>query len=168
MIETALLNEGWDAGTDWNALAARAVDRAVRMSPFVALADSEMPIEIAVRLTRDSEVQTLNREYRNKDKPTNVLSFPMFERDEIAGLADSPFPEVMLGDIVLAQETCAHEAAEKGIAMTAHATHLMVHGVLHLMGFDHISDDEAEAMEALERRIMADLGHDDPYGDETR
>ena len=165
MIETALLNEGWDRATDWEALAERAVDRAVRLSPFAALADSATPIEIAIRLTRDAEVQILNRDYREKDKPTNVLSFPMFAGDEIAGLADSPFPETMLGDIVLAQETCVREAADKGIAMSAHATHLIVHGVLHLLGFDHISDAEAEEMEGLERLIMTDLGHDDPYGE---
>jgi probable rRNA maturation factor len=92
----------------------------------------------------------------------------MFAPEEIPDLANSPFPEMMLGDIVLAQETCAREAQDKGIAMAAHATHLIVHGVLHLIGFDHISETDAEEMEGLERLIMAQLGHDDPYGDETR
>ncbi|MFM7029017.1 MAG: rRNA maturation RNase YbeY [Chakrabartia sp.] len=165
MIETALLNQGWDDGTDWEALAARAVGRAIALSPHAALADAEAEIEIAIRLTEDAEVHVLNRDYRGKDKPTNVLSFPMFEADEIAGLVQGPCPEALLGDIVLARETCAREAAEKGIAFSAHATHLIVHGVLHLIGFDHISDDEAEEMEALERRILNDLGLDDPYGD---
>jgi len=168
MIETALLNEGWDAGTDWAALATRAADCAIRLSPHAHLAEIDTPVEIAIRLTRDAEVQSLNRDYRGKDKPTNVLSFPMFAPEEIAELADSPFPEIMLGDIVLAQETCAREAQDKGIAMAAHATHLIVHGVLHLIGFDHISETDAEEMEGLERLIMAQLGHDDPYGDETR
>ena len=168
MIEAALLNEGWDAGTDWAALATRAADCAIRLSPHAHLAKSDTPVEIAIRLTRDAEVQLLNRDYRGKDKPTNVLSFPMFAPEEIAELADSPFPEIMLGDIVLAQETCAREAQDKGIAMAAHATHLIVHGVLHLIGFDHISETDAEEMEGLERLIMAQLGHDDPYGDETR
>lgn len=167
MIEAALLNEGWDAGTDWDVLAARAVDRAIRLSPYTSLADIDTAIEIAVRLTRDAEVQVLNRDYRGKDKPTNVLSFPMLEPDDVSALASSPFPEIMLGDIVLAEETCGREAAEKGIAMSTHATHLIVHGVLHLLGFDHISEAEAEEMESLERLIMADLGYDDPYGDET-
>ena len=165
MIETALLNQGWDDGTDWETLAARAVARAIALSPHAALAEAEAEIEVAIRLTEDAEVHALNRDYRGKDKPTNVLSFPMFDADEIAGLAQGPFPEALLGDIVLAHETCAREAAEKGIAFSAHATHLIGHGVLHLIGFDHISDDEAEEMEALERRILNDMGLDDPYGD---
>ena len=80
-------------------------------------------------------------------------------------MAEAGEPEIMLGDIILAKETCAREAADKGIAVNAHATHLIVHGVLHLIGFDHITDADAEEMEGLERLIMADLGHDDPYGD---
>jgi probable rRNA maturation factor len=165
MIETAVLNQGWDEGTDWEALAQKAVARAIALSPHAALATTEIEIETAIRLTDDAEVHTLNRDYRGKDKPTNVLSFPMFAPDEIASLAEGPFPEAMLGDIVLARETCAREAEEKGIPVSTHATHLIVHGVLHLIGFDHISDAEAEDMEGLERLIMADLGHDDPYGD---
>jgi probable rRNA maturation factor len=165
MIETAVLNQGWDDGTDWEALAQKAVARAIALSPHAGLASADVEIEIAVRLTADAEVHILNRDYRGKDKPTNVLSFPMFDPDEIDGLAEGPFPEAMLGDIVLAKETCAREAEEKGIPFSTHATHLMVHGVLHLIGFDHISDADAEDMEGLERLIMADLGHDDPYGD---
>ena len=89
----------------------------------------------------------------------------MYEPDEILDLEDERLPEIMLGDIVLARETCAREAEDKGIPMPTHATHLIVHGVLHLLGYDHIDDDDANEMEALERLIMADLGHDDPYGD---
>ena len=165
MIDTAILNEGWDKAIDWDALAEAAVDRAIRLSPYPRLADGETPVEIAVRLTSDAEVHLLNRSYRGKDKPTNVLSFPMFDPEEMDGLTASDAPEILLGDIVLAQETCAREAADKGITLDAHATHLIVHGVLHLIGFDHISDMEAQKMEGLERLIMADLGHDDPYGD---
>lgn len=165
MIETALVNQGWADDTDWAALAQKAVARAIALSPCAALATACVEIEIAIRLTDDAEVQQLNRDYRGKDTPTNVLSFPMFAAEEVAQLAKGPFPEAILGDIVLAQETCAREAADKGIAMATHATHLIVHGVLHLIGFDHISDAEAEDMEGLERLIMADLGHDDPYGD---
>ena len=73
------------------------------------------------------------------------------------------FPELLLGDIVLAAETCAREAEEKGITLRAHATHLVVHGMLHLLGYDHIEDDEAEAMESLERVALQQLGFDDPY-----
>lgn len=165
MIETALLNQGWDDGTDWEALATRAVACAIAQSPLAALAEAATEIEVAIRLTDDAEVQALNRAYRGKDKPTNVLSFPMFDEGALAGLAQGPCPEALLGDIVLARETCALEAADKGIAVSAHATHLIVHGVLHLIGFDHISDHDAEEMEALERLILNDLGLADPYGD---
>lgn len=165
MIETAVVNQGWAEGTDWAALAQKAVARAIALSPYAALANSDVAIEIAVRLSDDAAVQQLNRDYRGKDAPTNVLSFPMLAADEILPLAQGPFPEAILGDIVLARETCTREAADKGIAVPTHATHLIVHGVLHLIGFDHISDAEAEDMEGLERLIMADLGHDDPYGD---
>ena len=165
MIDTAILNEGWDTSTDWDGLAEAAVNHAIRLSPHSALADIDTPVEIAIRLTNDAEVHILNRSYRQKDKPTNVLSFPMVAPEEMDGLAEAGEPEIMLGDIVLAKETCAREAADKGIAVNAHATHLIVHGVLHLIGFDHITDADAEEMEGLERLIMADLGHDDPYGD---
>ena len=165
MIETALLNQGWDDGTDWAAIAQKATERTLALSPYAALGAADVAIEVAIRLTDDAEVQTLNRDYRGKDAPTNVLSFPMFDPDEIAGLANGPFPELLLGDIVLARETCAREAHDKAITVRAHATHLIVHGILHLLGFDHISDADAEDMEGLERLIMADLGHDDPYGD---
>ncbi len=165
MIETALLNQGWDDGTDWAAIAQKAAARTLALSPYAALGAADVAIEVAIRLTDDAEVQSLNRDYRGKDTPTNVLSFPMCDPDEIAGLADGPFPELLLGDIVLARETCAREAHDKAITAQAHATHLIVHGILHLLGFDHISDADAEDMEGLERLIMADLGHDDPYGD---
>lgn len=165
MIETALLNQGWDDGTDWAAIAQKAAARTLALSPYAALGAADVAIEVAIRLADDAEVQTLNRDYRGKDTPTNVLSFPMFDPDEIAGLANGPYPELLLGDIVLARETCAREAHTKGMSVQAHATHLIVHGILHLLGFDHISDADAEDMEGLERLIMADLGHDDPYGD---
>jgi len=165
MIDTAILNEGWDASIDWEGLAEAAVTRAIRLSPHSALAAIDTPIEIAIRLTSDAEVHILNRTYRQKDKPTNVLSFPMVDPEEMDALAEAGEPEIMLGDIVLAKETCTREAADKNVTMDAHATHLIVHGVLHLIGFDHITDADAEEMEGLERLIMADLGHDDPYGD---
>lgn len=165
MIEAAVLNEGWDEATDWEALAQTAVAWAVQRTRFAGLARSDTPVEIAIRLTTDAEVQALNRQYREKDKPTNVLSFPMYDAEELIDLEDERLPEIMLGDIAMARETCTREAEEKGIPMATHATHLIVHGVLHLLGFDHISDADADEMEALERLIMADLGHDDPYGD---
>ncbi len=114
--------------------------------------------------TTDAEVHTLNREWRQRDKPTNVLSFPMLTRDQLLGLA-AVGPPVMLGDIALAYETCAREAEEKGIPLEHHAAHLIVHGLLHLAGYDHVhSDAEAEAMEALETAALAKMGIPDPYG----
>ena len=163
MIETALIDEGWPDIADWEALAASAVSAAIASTPHAGLAAMGADVEIAVRLTGDEEVQALNRDYRQKDKPTNVLSFPMVQPDLIDGLANSDDGEILLGDIVLARETCAREAEERGVPVSAHAAHLIVHGTLHLLGYDHMRDDEAEAMEALEREIMVGLGLHDPY-----
>ena len=106
-----------------------------------------------MRLTSDDEVRHLNAQYRGKDKPTNVLSFPMVQPDLLDTVSqNSDDGELLLGDIVLAHGVCAAEAAERGIAVETHATHLIVHGTLHLLGYDHEDDDEAEGMEAIERR----------------
>jgi probable rRNA maturation factor len=155
-------SEGWPPH-DWRSLADRAVASAITATPHRGLASIVEHAEVAIRMTSDAEVRTLNRDYRGKDKPTNVLSFPMFEPGEIAGLAKSQLPEILLGDIVLAHETCAAEAAEKGVSLEAHASHLIVHGMLHLLGYDHQDDSAAGIMEALERKAMADLGLHDPY-----
>lgn len=108
-------------------------------------------------------MQALNREWRMKDVPTNVLSFPMMSRNELADLAADGGPE-MLGDIALAWETCSREAVEKEISVQNHAAHLLVHGLLHLSGRDHHDALEADAMEALEIKALASMGFDDPYG----
>ena len=120
-------------------------------------------VELSVRLASDAEVHALNSEWRGKDKPTNVLSFPMAEPDELE-IADAAGPELMLGDIILARGVCAAEAADKGIPLESHAAHLMVHGTLHLLGYDHMDDDSAADMEAREMRALARLGIADPYG----
>jgi probable rRNA maturation factor len=150
--------EDWPQGA-WDALAERAAQAAGAGEPL--LGNSRLMASLL--FTSDAEVHTLNREWRDRDKPTNVLSFPMLEREELASLAPDG-PPVMLGDIALAYETCAREAAEKGITLEAHAAHLIVHGLLHLAGHDHVmSDAQAEEMEALETRILAKLGIADPY-----
>lgn len=152
--------EDWPAG-EWEALAKRAAAAAGEGEPLLA----NPRLTASLLFTSDAEVHSLNREWRQRDKPTNVLSFPMLEREELEALAEDGPPE-LLGDIALAYETCAREAAEKGITLEAHAAHLIVHGLLHLAGHDHVdSDEQAEAMEQLETRILAKLGIADPYGD---
>ena len=163
MLDTvALREEPWPEG-DWQGLTERAANAAVSASPQAELGTMAAAIEIAVRLTSDDEVQTLNRQYRQQDKPTNVLSFPMVQPDLIETLANTDDGEVLLGDIVLAHGVCAAEAVEKGVDLEAHATHLIVHGLLHLLGYDHQDADEAEHMESLERDVMAGLKLHDPY-----
>ncbi len=165
MLETAVINEGWGTATDWEALAEKAVIATLAATPFAALASLPATVEIAIRLTSDAEVHKLNAAYRGKDKPTNVLSFPMVQPDLIEGLANTDDGEVLLGDIVLAKGVCGAEAEEKHIPVADHATHLIVHGLLHLLGYDHIRDEEAERMESIERAVLAGLGLHNPYND---
>jgi len=156
----------WPDALDWEARAAEAAAAALALTPYAPLADAAPLVEIAVRLTDDAEVQALNRDFRSKDKPTNVLSFPQVQADLLTSLSNSDDGEILLGDIVLARETCAREAEEKGIPLADHATHLIVHGTLHLVGYDHMDDVSAAAMEALEVKALASLGIANPYGDE--
>ena len=163
MIETLTLVENWPSDTDWDALATTAVNAAIAATPHGTLAQSDTPIEISVKFGSDCEVHTLNRDYRQKDKPTNVLSFPMVPPDMIDTLSNSDDGEVLLGDIILARGVCEDEADERGVSISAHATHLVVHGTLHLLGYDHIDDAQAEAMESIEQQVMATLGLHNPY-----
>ena len=164
MLETALSVESpWPAG-DWEALAHRAATAAMERTPHGEMLGYPVTVEISIRLTTDAEVQTLNNQYRHKDKPTNVLSFPMVQADLLDTIdQNSDDGEVLLGDIVLAYGVCAAEAEERGIPIEQHATHLIVHGTLHLLGYDHLEDHEAEAMEAIEIDALAALGLADPY-----
>jgi probable rRNA maturation factor len=162
VIAVELDADAWPDG-DWPGLAERAAAAALTASPQAPLAAMGAVVEISIRLTSDAEVQTLNRQYRQKDKPTNVLSFPMVQPDLIETLAETDDGEVLLGDIVLALETCTREAAERGVPLEDHAAHLIVHGTLHLLGHDHMNDAEADAMEAIEQVAMAALGLHDPY-----
>jgi probable rRNA maturation factor len=150
LIESDVADE-WDSSTDWRALAARAVRAAISQSDWPDLADTE----VSVKFTSDDEVHALNAAWRGKDKATNVLTFPM---------AEDPENAPMLGDIVLAHGVCAREAAEKAVPIETHAAHLVVHGTLHLLGYDHeTGDDDAEEMEEIERKALASLGIADPY-----
>ncbi|GGE15234.1 hypothetical protein GCM10011529_22070 [Polymorphobacter glacialis] len=164
--ETDLASPLWTTTptTDWETLAASAVAAALAVSPHGHLADSGANVEVSVRLSDDEDVHNLNRQYRQKDKPTNVLSFPMVQADLIESLANSDDGEILLGDIILAAETCTREAAEKGWANSDYAQHLIVHGTLHLLGYDHeLGESQADKMEALESAACASLGLPDPY-----
>ena len=163
IVKTTITAPGWDAATDWSALGERAARAALMTTPHAGLDRAGYAVEVAVRLSDDAEIQGLNRQYRHKDVPTNVLSFPMVQPDLLGSIANSDDGEVLLGDIVLAAQTVAAEAAAKGLSVADHATHLIVHGLLHLIGYDHGDDGKAEAMEALETTAMATLGLADPY-----
>ena len=167
MLEIALdADEEWDSsgGTslDWSSLARRAAAAAIFESAFPDLGEAERPVEISVTLTGDEQVRTLNGEWRRKDKPTNVLSFPMADERDLSR-ANIAGPELLLGDIILARGICAAEAAEKGVSIEHHAAHLIVHGTLHLLGHDHVDDGEAADMEAREVRALGRLGIANPY-----
>ena len=136
-------------------------DAAFRRWCELALRQRSADSEMTIRLVDEPEARELNHTYRHKDYATNVLSFPADVPDD---LLDIP----LLGDLVICVAVVEREAAEQGKALEAHWAHLVIHGCLHLLGYDHIDDDEAEEMEALERELLAELGHPDPYAcDET-
>jgi probable rRNA maturation factor len=187
MVEVELdQTDDWETDTDWDVLASRSVEAA-----FVALGFTPAGhISISINLSDNDEVHALNKQWRGKDKPTNVLSFPMLDEHQLQQLRHSreggnPSPdgdvtprqvidprlrggddtgcELLLGDLILAHTVCASEAAEKAIPLPQHVTHLIIHGTLHLLGYDHIEDEEAEDMEALEVKALASLGLPNPY-----
>lgn len=153
-IDVLVQSQQWAALEGVERLAERATAAALSHAGVALKAGAELSIALA----DDATVRQLNAQWRGLDKPTNVLSFPAAEPDE---LSDAPH----VGDIVLAFETVAREAREDGKTLADHTTHLIVHGVLHLVGLDHETDAEAEAMEALEIAALADLGVADPYAD---
>lgn len=154
------IEDPWPSG-EWEGLAETAVQALAQVAPELG----NPRLSVSLIFTSDEEIHTLNREWRQRDKPTNVLSFPMLEREDLLELAPEGPPE-LLGDIALAHETCALEAAEKGVPLEHHAAHLILHGLLHLAGHDHeISPADADAMEALETKALALMGIADPYGD---
>ena len=149
MIDIEIEDEAWVA-------AAPQAQDLVQAAAAAALRQAEFDGDaVTILLTDDDSVRDLNARFRGKDYATNVLSFPAPQN-----------PEGHLGDIALAFGVCAREAAEQGKPVAAHYAHLTVHGVLHLLGWDHEDDKEAEAMEQLEREILADLGIADPYAGE--
>jgi len=148
----------------WPAGAAEQARRAANTA--YAMAGGAGEAELCIVLADDRFVKDLNKTYRGKDKPTNVLSFPARSIPVAAG--PEPMGFRLLGDIVLARETLEREAAEQGKPVDDHIVHLVVHGLLHLLGQDHEEDKEAEAMEGLERQILQALGISDPYADGMR
>ncbi len=157
--------DGWPApatlAEDWDTLVGRVAEAAIGVAP--ELGNSRLSASLL--FTGDAEVHALNREWRGRDRPTNVLSFPMLGRDELLALPAEGPPE-MVGDIALALGTCKRESAERSVELSTHVAHLLLHGLLHLAGYDHEpSDEAAEEMEALEIKALAALGIPDPYAD---
>jgi probable rRNA maturation factor len=155
--------EAWDEDT-LTPLAQRSVVATLRhmqLDPF--------DCEIALLACDDARIATLNAEFRDKPTPTNVLSWPAQPLAPIAQGHAPPSPQrgfddmIELGDIALSFDTCARESAESGTPFEAHLTHLIVHGTLHLLGYDHVNDSDAALMEHLEVEILGNLGIDDPY-----
>ncbi|MBU3732040.1 MAG: rRNA maturation RNase YbeY [Beijerinckiaceae bacterium] len=144
----------WAAHPEMEAIAERALAQAAASCGLSLLPGAE----VALLLVDDMRMRSINKQWREKDKPTNVLSFPAVP---VSKIAHAPF----LGDIVLACETVEREAADEDKTFDDHAAHLVVHGFLHLIGHDHMNDEEAELMEGLETRILAELGIADPYAD---
>ena len=139
-------------------------EQAFRRWCQLALRQRSADSELTIRLVDEAEGRELNRDYRGKDYATNVLSFPADVPDGPDGepLLDIP----LLGDLVICAAVVEREAAEQGKALEAHWAHLVIHGCLHLLGYDHQEDVEAEEMESLERQLLAELGHPDPYAGE--
>jgi len=163
MLEIAIeADEEWDSSRSWELLIRGAAEAAIAESAFPQLATGQRHVEISVLLTGDDKVRDLNGEYRGKRKPTNVLSFPMASLDDLHE-ANVGVTELLLGDIILARGVCEAEAADKDVSVEQHATHLVVHGTLHLLGYDHVEEADAADMEAREVRALRRLGIANPY-----
>lgn len=151
-VAIAVEDPRWKALGDLEAIAAQSMEAALREPEENPGHDAE----VSLLFCDDARMRELNRDFRGKDKPTNVLSFPG---------PDLPQPAPMLGDIALGYETVLREAQEQGKSFADHARHMIVHGFLHLLGYDHETDAEAAEMEATEIRILHRLGVENPYGD---
>jgi probable rRNA maturation factor len=160
ITEVLVVADGWQSEPEAEAI----IQRAIATAAEVVDADTG-EAELAVMLTDDAGIRTLNSNWRGIDKPTNVLSFPALQQTGPGGPDDAPR---MLGDIAIAYQTTRKEADDEQKLFDHHLSHLAVHGFLHLIGYDHDTDDDAEAMESLEREILAQLGIPDPYADRER
>jgi len=159
-IQISVEEGGWPSEEQLDAFCQRVLGESaaflerVEKQPF-----PKTPTEVSLVFTDDASIRAINAEWRSQDKPTNVLSFPAYP------ITPGKRPGPMLGDIILAHETLTREADELGKPFDEHLSHLLVHGFLHLFGYDHIETDDAERMESLETRILASLGLSDPYGE---
>jgi probable rRNA maturation factor len=163
-VDCDIVGGEWDESVDWGSLAGRAVAAALAGAGGARLLQrSDALVEVSVRLTDDQEMQRLNLDYRGKDQPTNVLSFAMHEAGALGRWTEASETDLLLGDLAMGHETVLREAQEKGITVQAHVTHLLVHGTLHLLGYDHEEDAAATAMETMETKVLAGLGIADPY-----
>lgn len=154
LVDLSVESPLWAAVPDLTVLTEQAIAAALAVSG----ADLPASVEVSCLFCDDAAIRSLNAQWRGIDTPTNVLSFP-------AGGPEAPGGAALLGDIVLAYETMRREADAEMRPLEAHLSHLVIHGVLHLIGYDHEETADAEAMEALESRAMARLGRDDPYSD---
>jgi probable rRNA maturation factor len=158
--EVLVVADCWQAEPEAEAVIHRAIEAAAE------IADADVgDAELAVMLTDDPGIRTLNNNWRGMDKPTNVLSFPALQPEGRRGPDDAPR---MLGDIAIAYQTTRTEADDEHKPFEHHLSHLAVHGFLHLIGYDHENDEDAEEMEELEREILAQLGIPDPYAGRER
>ncbi|WP_339824178.1 rRNA maturation RNase YbeY [uncultured Parasphingorhabdus sp.] len=168
MLQTELIaSPEWGNEQDWTELAARAAKAGIAASSHADLLSRNFEMELSVKLSDNADVQSLNKAYRGKDKPTNVLSFPQIQPDLLEALANTDDGEALLGDIILAYETCRDEASAKEISFSDHITHLIVHGSLHLLGYDHENEIDAGMMENCEINALATLGIANPYAEQT-
>ncbi|MEP7453182.1 rRNA maturation RNase YbeY [Phyllobacterium sp. SB3] len=152
-IDILVETDGWPEEAELSSLANAAVT-----AVWEELAGGNQPdSELSLVFTDDAAIKELNNDWREKDKPTNVLSFPAFP------IKPGQKPGPMLGDIVIARETVVREAEDEEKPFNHHLAHLIVHGFLHLLGYDHLTNEEAEEMEELERKILARLAIPDPY-----
>jgi probable rRNA maturation factor len=162
VTEVLVVADGWRSEPDVEAVIHRAIATAAEIVHAGGGDTGRGEAELAVMLTDDAGIRTLNSNWRGIDKPTNVLSFPALQPTGAGGPDDAPR---MLGDIAIAYETTRKEADDEQKPFDHHLSHLAVHGFLHLIGYDHENDGDAEAMEALEQEILAQLGIPDPYAD---
>ncbi|MET3853240.1 rRNA maturation RNase YbeY [Rhizobium sp. OAE497] len=157
-IQISVEEGGWPSEDELQPLAERVLEAAAgHLKTHAKQKFPKMATELSLVFTDDESIRAINAEWRQKDKATNVLSFPAYP------ITPGKMPGPMLGDIIIARETVEREAAELEKPFDNHLTHLMVHGFLHLFGYDHMNNAEAEIMEGLETRILADLGLSDPY-----